>query len=329
MQEQLTTLLQRIQQLDDYGFAIWEDLYGKTEFAFISSISPILSQGNTKFIVSDYLNYCIPGNCSSNNIVSIGGFPVHNKGKIEAQNEGLSLTTIPIPLSNDSFGTNRCSSGDDETCASYKCIYPSKVYFCIEDLLDFGVAQSINGIGEFIGLYYSYIDYCLTHNLHISDSTIQFIISTFREQVKYNNDNNHVALIRKIAIGLVFKCLMMRIGKSHEIGCEIDHFFARMYEDTHSFTHGKSVYLGSILSSIIFKSWDNWGLSTEDLIRYGIELGIIVNEDINIIAETDILQFVSNALQKRPFRATILRTVSHNFIQNNFESFKKKWGTSN
>lgn len=106
-------------------------------------------------------------------------------------------------------------------------------------------------------------------------------------------------------------------------------FFARVFEDKYSYTHGKSVYLGSILSSIIFTNWNKWGLNTEELINCGISSGIITNDDIWIITKIDILEFVSSALKKRPLRDTTLRKVNQSLIESSFNSFKRKWAISN
>jgi glycerol-1-phosphate dehydrogenase [NAD(P)+] len=316
------TILLAIQNLDKYNSIQWEDTFGKTDFIIeTGNLDSILKKKHTKYIIADYLSFEYPLCKKFDAITSIGGFSVHNQGKIEAQQKKVTLTTIPIPLSNDSFGTNRCSIDDNEKLPSFESVYPNKCIFFIEELSKFGIKESINGIGEYIGLYYSTIDYFMKKNTTPNNELLNFICQLFRDIINAHFQNEKLFL-KKIILGLVLKNLVMRINNDHEIGCGIDHFFARVYERKYSFTHGKAVYLGAIVSSLLFPEWNQWGIETPTLIKNGLSLNIISISDIHNICSQDLCLLVNEALNKRKERDSILRYISKENIKTKQELFK-------
>jgi glycerol-1-phosphate dehydrogenase [NAD(P)+] len=314
------------QELDKTNVIQWTDAYGKIDFLIKENgnINQICNWKKTKYIIADYLNLNINKHESKNieQIISIGGFFVHNQGKIEAQKNKVPLITIPLPLSNDSFGTNRCSSkNNNENIPSYEGVYPSKCIFLVEELLKLGINQSILGIGEFIGLYYSVIDYYLKKKL-IPDTNILTFINQLFFEITHSFSQNNTLCLKKIVQGLVFKNLIMRISNDHEIGCGIDHFFARVYERKYGYNHGKAVYLGAIISSFLLPEWAKFGLDTNVMIDCGLLLTIISKDDITNICNQNLPSLVKEALDVRKSRDSMLRYLSETDIANKHKVFK-------
>lgn len=176
-------------------------------------------------------------------------------------------------------------------------------------MINFGIDNSLGGIGESIGLYYSIIDYCKKKQIDTKWDVLHFICQLFSEIISLYQIKNHECL-KKIIQALVLKNLVMRANNDHEIGCGIDHFFAREYEDKYKFNHGKAVYLGAIISSFLFPEWEKWGLSTKLLLNNGLLLKLISNNDINDISSMDLCLFTKEALDKRKTRNSMLRYLS-------------------
>lgn len=94
------------QKLNKENLIQWKDYVGKLDF-FINedeNNKQIYNEKDTRYIIANYLNINKQEYKDIKQIISICGFSVHNKGKIEAQKLNVPLITIPIPLSNDSFG---------------------------------------------------------------------------------------------------------------------------------------------------------------------------------------------------------------------------------
>lgn len=322
----LDNLIYFITNLSTNNYAVWKDSHGCFEVKIGQGlIHEYIEKTNTKLFISDFIkiNKSIPA--KFNNVISIGGFSAHNDAKIEAQRLNIDLTTIPIPLSNDSFGTNRCSCGRNENISSFKCKFPEKVIFDLDMLIDFGLNESISGVGEYIGLYYSIIDFYLKNYNSPDKALLNFILNNFFELLVLIENEEKTEILKKISILLVLKCLIMRYNINHEIGCGIDHSFARVFEDELNMIHGKAVFLGSIISSFLFPEWDKWGLNTKFLVKSGKQLKIISDYDISFICDIDLYTLVNKAIKIRSERRTMLDHLSKTEIGNKQKVFNKSY----
>ena len=289
---------------DEYS---WEDTIGKYEIVFSDHhIESLLqSKGYKSLLDSKYYKVLLLNDPTC--IVSIGGFQAHNEGKHLAELKGLPLVTTPTQLANDSFGTNRYSITDNEQSASVESVFPVKTVFDIPFLLENGMEKSLWGIGEFIGLYFSIIDYSLKSS-QTFDGLISWLVEQIHELVSIYNDGNERLILKKVAILLTVKCLVMRANGNHEIGCGIDHSFARCFEKNTSIPHGRAVYMGSLLANVLFPEGEKHGLSKQLLLNIGKMTGI-KKTDIKYMQSLDILALIRDSIQIRPNRSSALESI--------------------
>lgn len=315
-----------IQELLLHDKATWKDEFGNFKVVYFNNFYKKWSKFNDcKVIKSHYIKIPVDNIGKYDKIITIGGFLVHNMGKIEAEKLNKKLITIPVPLSNDSFGTNRCSSGADEKEASYECVFPNKVVFDLELLTDIGVEKNIYGFGEYTGLYFSIIDYYLKTKKSPDIKLLNYITTNFFEIFNFYINNNYEEFLKRLSAMLVFKCIVMRSNLKHEIGCGIDHSFARVLEIDYGMNHGRSVYLGCILSSVLFPEWEIWGLSTTCLVDVGLKLNVIVPSDINLLKNVNVKELIAKAITVRKKRRTMLNNLSAERISENFHLFKSSY----
>ena len=303
-------------ELETNNFASWNDSYGFYEIILGNGIlEKHINQDHTRMIFSDYIKIKNKSQENFNRIVSFGNFTSHNTAKIEAQKYKVDLVTIPVPLSNDSFGTNRCSCGDNEHLTSFECIFPRTTLFDLDVLVDFGIQESIVGIGEYLGLYFSLIDYHIKNNNKPDSDLICFVVNKFLEFTEnFENDCDH-DLLKRICVLLSLKCIIMRHNMNHEIGCGIDHSLARVFEKETKILHGKAVFLGCIISAILFPEWNKWGLNPTILIKSGKKINIISDLDIVFLSKINLKDLVEKAIKIRPERKTMLDSLTVSNIE--------------
>jgi glycerol-1-phosphate dehydrogenase [NAD(P)+] len=303
-----------VQELDQFSrlaeannSTVWSDMIGRYEISFTDHyISLIQSKNHEILLDSEHCKVLLFNDL--NCIVSIGGFQAHNDGKYLAEKRCLPLVTIPTQLANDSFGTNRYSITDDEQSASIETVFPVKTIFDIPYLQANGIEKSLWGIGEFIGLYFSIIDYSMKHHLDF-DGLLSWIVEQTHElNSLYENGCDDRIILKRIAILLTIKCLVMRTNGNHEIGCGIDHSFARCFEKNTQLPHGKSVFLGSLLAIVLFPEWHNYGLSMSMLLKLGKMMGITAKE-IQYLQSLDLHALIRLAIQVRPKRSQSLESI--------------------
>ena len=308
------TIISFIKEFDNSSSSVWLDEYGRYEVVIGYGIfDPVISDGGYKPIpiVPPSQLYISE---SRRTIISVGGFRAHNCGKIEADKTGYSLITVPCPLSNDSFGTNRYSIGIDEQVPSLESVYPAKTVFDIKRILQIDKSKSIVGTGEFIGLFYSLLDYSLKKNIEF-ESLVPYVVERIGIMEDAFKGGDDASIISSIASSLVFKCLVMRVNKDHTVGCGIDHSFARCFESDLDIAHGKAVFLGSVLSSALYPEWDSYGLSTSFLIEFGNKIGI-TPDDYKLICYRPFSDLIGKALDIRPKRSYALQGLSKARINN-------------
>ena len=171
--------------------AIWEDCEGITEVVVGNNIIQqnidnlcieyiLISSALYKKIGAPLLQ------CRNNNsetrfadyIVSIGSALEHNSAREFIFNmekdKRPQLITIPFPLANDSFGTNRSNLnfGQPEK-PSRETSYPSYIFIDLRllDMIDWRL--NLIGLGEIIGLYYSIYDYHTVNKLSFDQSLLE------------------------------------------------------------------------------------------------------------------------------------------------------------
>lgn len=303
-----------IKEFDNSSACVWEDGYGRYEVVRgYGILDPIISDGDYKLApIAPPSKLYVSEN--KRTIISVGGFQAHNYGKIEAEKTRYSLFTVPCPLSNDSFGTNRYSIGIDEQAPSVESIFPTKTVFDLKRILLVDKAKSIVGIGEFIGLFYSLLDYSLKKDIEF-EFLLPYVVERIEEIKNTLKSGNDASIISAIASSLVLKCLVMRANMDHTIGCGIDHSFARCFESDYNIAHGKAVFLGSVLSSVLYPEWDNYGLSTASLIELGEIIGI-TSDDYKLICNRPLSGLIGKALDIRPNRSFALQDLSRARIVN-------------
>ena len=294
-----------VQELDQFArlaeannSTVWSDMIGGYEISFTDHyISLIQSKNHETLLDSEHCKVLLfkDLNC----IFSIGGFQAHNDGKYLHSGAEIAF---------ESFGTNRYSITDDEQSASIETVFPVKTIFDIPYLQANGIEKSLWGIGEFIGLYFSIIDYSMKHHLDF-DGLLSWIVEQTHElNSLYENGCDDRIILKRIAILLTIKCLVMRTNGNHEIGCGIDHSFARCFEKNTQLPHGKSVFFGSLLAIVLFPEWHNYGLSMSMLLKLGKMMGITAKE-IQYLQSLDLHALIRLAIQVRPKRSQSLESI--------------------
>lgn len=297
------------EQLQNQNFVQWEDYFGKYDVEFSDNIAETIFQScdcDHVVLFNNRLSKVMLLK-TSDSILSIGGFQAHNRGKIEAKNRGKTLITVPTQLANDSFGTNRYSLQDNECKPSMGGIYPRKTIFDFSILLSNEIEKSLWGIGEYVGVYFSIIDYSSKYQENFEE-LIAWTVEQIDELSSLLNREDNRTILRRIASLLTVKCLIMRSNGNHEIGCGIDHSFARYLENKIQIPHGKAVYLGSLLTLLFYPEWEDKGISLEKLFKIGHYVGITMS-DIQYLKTLDFSTLVKEASLLRPKRSFSLDQI--------------------
>ena len=342
--ERLTYVFNFVKLLKDNNKAVWRDEYGNTYVIIGRDLLSELIQEWKRCsqnyvvvaspIIKDKIN--IPSNClfkkgvveDVSKILSIGGAKEHNVAKEflfkNNKNKFIELITVPIPLSNDSFCTNRFSPryGNIVT-PSLGSTYPSKIIIDLDILNEIESNGNMGGIGEVVGLYYSIWDYYSVRKLSPPMeiiTNIEYDIRKLITEVK----NSEKKWLKLLSLELIKKCFIMRVFKDHQIGASGDHLIAygieyylkNMNKFSDNFSHGKLVYLGSIVMAALFPEWEYRFFSLKNLIDVGINLKLINYEDLDLLVymmkKGMIIDF---AIKTRPKRPTSLSAISQTGIR--------------
>lgn len=301
--------------LEEENYKIWRDSFGEYRIS-VNSYSleeRLLNYPDSKIFISDQIAAHLKNikkthvADKSDTIISIGTFETHNQARIYCEKKEKYLITVPTPLSNDSFGTNRAQF--QNISLSHESLYPSETIFDLELIKESPSSTNILGIGEFSGLFFSIIDYFLSRQQPVPLNVLDFIIE--RINLFTNLDlNNLDDIYRNLAINLVFKCLIMRKNIDHQIGCGIDHLIGGALERKLNISHGQAVYLGSIISMLIFPDWERFGLYLPQLITFGNKNGLVSQDLIDQVLKLDLTQLIQEAMNLRPDRPSMLRSIS-------------------
>jgi len=330
----------------------WEDKYGTTVISMRRDIvSNLLHEWDKEsrsytVIFSPIINGQMavsPNRRFTNNflkdvdyILSIGGAREHNIAKeflLKVKKEKRpQLVTVPVPLSNDSFGTNRSTPyfGKVEV-PSRESLYPLKIIIDYNLLDEVEDKLNIVGIGEVVGLYYSLCDfYSIKKSLPPKDLTSNVEKSAYNLITSLKG--NKTIWLKLLAINLIEKCLIMRVTKDNQIGAGGDHLIAYALEyhfgrrkdnNCRKLSHGELVYLGSVAMASFFPEWEYGFFSLENLIDFGMEMGILDYRNSNLLVNMLKNGLIPSALQMRPYRLTSLSSLSSDRIRNGWVAINK------
>lgn len=310
LQNRAHQVVRFVARLSDASEAIWLDDLGSYRIRVGEGIlgSELAQLSNARIVVSDFVRGYLPAiECGGqerpnpDSVVSIGASETHGAAKRLCQRLGCALVTVPIPLANDAFCTNRCDSAP--AGPSYACVYPAQTIVDVGHLLALPLEANVAGLGEFVGLYCSAIDYCASREAPIPESLLGFVAESFRDLCEALRLDSRVFL-RKLACCLVAKCLLMRANRDHQIGCGIDHLFAHHLGKVLEVPHGKAVYWGAILSLALFPEWEAFGLDLATLMSHGIDTSMISPKEACLIAGLDFPGAVQSSVKTRPGRPT-------------------------
>ena len=320
------------EQLIQRSTGIWHDCYGDYQVSIGNAVlsMKIAKWNRCRILAADYVRELTPlhqytshNEQGSEYLVSIGSFETHNLAKNIGLESEARLVTVPVPIANDSFCTNRCSSMPGEP--SHECIFPKYTVVDTAILQKFPPSSNLLGLGEFIGLYTSILDYFESRGISPPSSLLAFIVRLFHDIYKeYRSD--YEAFLKKTAISLVFKCLIMRTNRDHQIGSGIDHLIAYVLEKNLQIPHGKAVYWGTCLSLVLFPRWDSFGLDWRTLVARGVNIGVISLEEMYQIGKLDIPSLIESAVKVRPGRTTVLASALEQkaeFLNDSFRIFKQ------
>lgn len=299
--------------LEENGFGVWEDSFGEYRITLdpINLIEKFMSIPNPRIFYSTSVTEFLPdivdfndGNNPSS-AISIGTFDTHNSAKLFCIENKCHLITVPAPLSNDSFGTNRVQSQKNHR--SMKGVFPSETIIDSNLISQFPYTINVLGLGEFIGLYFSIIDYYCIRGKEIPLDIIKHSVDRFETNIIQKKCVKD--FYRQLGINLVFKCLIMRKNIDHQIGCGIDHLLGGFLEPRLNIPHGHAVYLGCILAYMLFPEWQKFGLDINKLISVGKSNKWLTYEIIESLKEITLKKLVNGALSLRPDRLSMLRSI--------------------
>ena len=334
-------VMKLIKELERKNLGIWRDMY-RTIFLFRDGaikniITNIKGDSNTVCcfltpLLKDFLTVnagIYPKNVHLIiSVISIGGAKEHNDAREfifeHLRSRKVSFIAIPFPLSNDSFCTNRSKKKfDDINIPSRETVYPTHVIVDVDALLGLPYERNLVGVGEILGLIFSMNDYMHSRKIVIAPDVIAFVEKFIADLLRLAPRKTRSS-IRNIALGLMMKCLIMRVAGTNHIGALGDHMLAyaldaKLREHNIYLSHGQLVYLGSVLMAKLFPDWiASESLKAEKLIVAGLRLGIL---NIDIVRKIlGLLNFglVRSAIKIRPNRLSSLATLGEMEVSKKF-----------
>lgn len=322
--DRLRTNIQRLITHDDIEF---DDCYGNYKILRVSKLINYLENKYFKNIIigsNIILSHDFMISENSKELLVIGSASDMSKAKEVSLANNLRLITIPTLLSNDAFATNRVDQEDG--CESLESVYPIETVFVTDVLQEAPIEIHMLGIGEILSLYTSIIDYMSTESNCLSEkrfgelyffNIVHRLLSIDRKSI--SNESIIISLIE----GLVYKTLLMRFQGDHTIGAGIDHILSRVLEKRFSWSHGKSCILSLIVSLLLFPNWQCYPFTPDLLLNRCIDLGLINQVDIELIANMDFKEWANDALILRSNRKTCLKNLNNHSFNFAKERFRK------
>jgi glycerol-1-phosphate dehydrogenase [NAD(P)+] len=240
-------------------------------------------------------------NPDSNTIISIGSFHVHNQAKQKPKR----IITIPIPLANDSFCTDRCNQKPGRS--STPCRFPDKILIDLELLCLIDRKANLLGLGELISTYYSILDYCFSRDLDVPIELLDYLSAYVKKTWLLLQNDDYQGFLRYLSAGLIMKCGLMKSNGDHEIGCGGDHMIGKFIERNYMLPHGQAVFYGAMILSLLNPQWRAFGLSAGCLQEIGKGASLfdpVIFQEI--IHEPDLIQ---KSIATRPNRPSVLKNA--------------------
>jgi len=303
------------QKLEQSKTAVWKDRFGEYRVSFEKKAleDRAINHPGSFFFISEnverYLDSSIRINEieNSNTVFSIGSFQTHNSARLYCMETHKRLITIPVPLTNDSFGTNRVQF--QKAQASQDSIFPVETIFDLDIFQNVPLSTNMLGVGECIGFYFSIIDYYQSRNQSIPDNILDYTLEKFHFfSITPQLDLRY--FYQQLSINLVYKCLIMRVNEDHQIGCGIDHLIGGVLEKKIKLPHGEAVFIGGIIAFILFPEWEQFGLSMTDLVTFGKRNRWLTKDVVDRVLDLDFRTVLTEAIVSRPNRPSMLRNLS-------------------
>lgn len=311
---QLITIDHKIQNLllefRNYKRAVWTDSRGTYSIKYEKSVSFLKEEVFSELIVDPRVKFATEGIVTipaSNRVTVIGTSKFISKGKRIALDKNFELTTIPSVLSNDSFGTNRIDSENQNE--SSESNYPNQTIFVEEILKYTPFEKNLLGIGEILGLFSSFNDYFYSRDetrmlpppgyMNIANK-----LTNFQYDKNFPEDTFHLLIS-----GLLYKVLLMRVSRDYTVGAGIDHILSRVLEKTFKFDHGKAVFMSLMTAICLFPEWENDIINLDNIIKFGIKTNLIDKQDIKLLIDMNFENWIEQGIKLRPQRMSVLRKI--------------------
>jgi len=238
-------------------------------------------------------------------ILSVGRTKQHDMARLDSFNNGINYATCPLPLSNDSFFSDRYN-GAPEKAASIMH-FPRAVILDWKLCQSKGLAENLPGVGEVAGLVTSAYDYFITHGEDTFTSfwqEIKKIVNALFDIWKSNTSDEFRIIY--LSAALSFKGMLMRTCGDNSIGASCDHMISYFLQESgFQLPHGVLVFMGMLISLLVID---------EDLFDYyfkqGEAIGLIQNKDMMKLSKLDFYDLFQNSASLRPNRKTLLRSIS-------------------
>jgi glycerol dehydrogenase-like iron-containing ADH family enzyme len=252
-------------------------------------------------------------------ILSIGSTKEHNLARLDSFRSGIRYATCPLPLSNDSFVTDRWGGAIDKAADIMN--FPTAVILDWKICLHEGLEKNLPGVGEASGLVTSTYDYLKAHN--IEDSNLYWEeVKAYVNRLFYLWQSGSSDESRIIALGAVlsFKGLLMRLCADNSIGASCDHMISYFLQASgFQLPHGVLVFMGVLISLMAIDE----GLC-DFYLRIGRNIGLIHESDIILLLKLDFHNLFQESAQLRPLRKTFIRDISTEESYKIGERFKRK-----
>lgn len=275
-------LNQRMEKLDSFRLLIGDE------------VEKLVMEG--KYLDGQYLWKNHP---DSDIVIAIGAFSVQN----QAKGLGKYVITVPVPLTNDAFCTNRRSSKPSQ--ASTTCAYPKEIIIDLDLLKSVDPSLNLLGVGELLSFYYSILDYSLSRNKDIPLQILYYLSKLSRELCDAIRGGEQERIVEILSAGLIMKCCVMTQNGDHQIGCCGDHLLGHHIAQHYQLPHGKAVFYGALIMASLFPEWGKYGLDETRLTEIGLETGLI--DPVLLLEIKKLPGLLKQAIAYRPGRLTLLR----------------------
>jgi glycerol dehydrogenase-like iron-containing ADH family enzyme len=321
----IASAIETVRILNETGQATWNDSHSETviEIGNHHVRSLLSSESEYMLIISSLANNFIDNPPSAQTFSII--FAIGSSFEANAAKELLrsyikkpyKYFMAPMPLSNDSFCTNLCKSDfNDVSTQAHSSVYPDRIIIDTSLLTKLPKKDHLPGVGEAVGLIISLLDYHAANNIKLDMSEFENasgIISSLFSSI----DEDYSTFIKKLAMSLLLKCLIMRANGNNAIAASGDHMVSYALESLKPFSaikHGELVLLGSIFMLSAFPEWESTSLNLAKLIGVGIRNEIINLKHLQYLIENT-EAIIDSAIASRPARKSMLTKINKQNVE--------------